>query len=47
MNLSVHQDVREALPLPLSRRSIKTGKKISFATLKADKFYERAAPIPL
>jgi hypothetical protein len=43
MNPSVHLDVREALTKEVERRSIKTGKKISFATLKADKFYERAS----
>jgi hypothetical protein len=41
MNPSVHPDVREALTREVERRSIKTGKKISFATLKADKFYDR------
>jgi hypothetical protein len=43
MNPSVHPDVREALTKEVERRSIKTGKKISFATLKADKFYDRAS----
>ncbi|GMI31592.1 hypothetical protein TeGR_g15229 [Tetraparma gracilis] len=42
MNPSVHPDVREALTKEVEHRSIKTGKKISFATLKADKFYNRA-----
>jgi hypothetical protein len=42
MNPSVHPDVREALTKEVERRSTKTGKKISFATLKADKFYDRA-----
>ena len=42
MNPSVHPDVREALTKEVERRSIKTGKKISLATLKADKFYDRA-----
>ena len=41
MNPSVHPDVREALTREVERRSIKTGKKISFATLKADRFYDR------
>ena len=41
MNPSVHPDVREALTKEVERRSIKTGKKISLATLKADKFYDR------
>jgi hypothetical protein len=43
MNPSIHPDVREALTKEVERRSIKTGKKISFATLKADKSYERYA----
>jgi hypothetical protein len=42
MNPSVHPDVREALTKEVEHRSIKTGKKISLATLKADKFYDRA-----
>jgi hypothetical protein len=33
MNPSVHPDVREALTKEVERRSIKTGKKISLATL--------------
>jgi hypothetical protein len=41
MNPSVHPDVRGALTKEVERRSIKTGKKISLATLKADKFYNR------
>jgi hypothetical protein len=42
MNPSVHPDVREALTREVEHRSIKTGKKISLATLKAKKFYDRA-----
>jgi hypothetical protein len=42
MNPSVHPDVREALAKEVERRNIKTGKTISLATLKADKFYDRA-----
>ena len=42
MNPSVHPDVREALTKEVEHRSIKTGKKISLATLKANKFYDRA-----
>ena len=42
MNPSVHPDVREALTKEVRHRSNKTGQKISFATLKADKFYDRA-----
>ena len=42
MNPSVHPDVREALTREVEHRSIKTGKKISLATLKANKFYDRA-----
>jgi hypothetical protein len=41
MNPSVHPDVREALTREVEHRSIKTGKKISLATLKANKFYDR------
>jgi hypothetical protein len=41
MNPSVHPDVREALTKEVEHRSIKTGKKISLATLKADKSYNR------
>ena len=33
--------MREALTREVERRSIKTGKKISLATLKADEFYDR------
>jgi hypothetical protein len=43
MNPSVHPDVREALTKEVEHRSIKTGNKISFATLKADNFYDRAS----
>jgi hypothetical protein len=45
MNPSVHPDVREALTREVEHRSIKTGKKISLADLKADKFYNRASSI--
>ena len=41
MNPSVHLDVREALTREVEHRSIKTGKKISLATLKANKSYNR------
>ena len=41
MNLSVHPDVREALTKEVERRSIKTGKKISLDSLKADELYDR------
>jgi hypothetical protein len=41
MNPSVHPDVREALAKEVEHRSTKSGKKISLATLKADKFYDR------
>jgi hypothetical protein len=41
MNPNVHPDVREALTREVEHRSIKTGKKISLATLKANKFYDR------
>jgi hypothetical protein len=34
--------VREALAKEVEHRSIKTGKKISLATLTANKFYNRA-----
>jgi hypothetical protein len=40
MNPSVHPDVREALTKKVEHRSIKTGKKISLAMLKADNFYD-------
>jgi hypothetical protein len=40
MNPSVHPDVREALTREVEHRSIKTGKKISLATLKSNKFYD-------
>jgi hypothetical protein len=42
VNPSVHPDVREALTKEVRHRSNKTGQKISFATLKADKFYDCA-----
>jgi hypothetical protein len=42
MNPSVHPDEREALTKEVEHRSIKTGKKISFARLKANKIYDRA-----
>ena len=41
MNPSVQPDVREALTKEVEHRSIKTGKKISLATLKANKYYDR------
>jgi hypothetical protein len=41
MNPSVYPDVREALTREVEHRSITTGKKISFAKLKADKVYDR------
>jgi hypothetical protein len=43
MNPSVHPDVREALTREVEHRSIKTGKKISLATLKAERVYNRVA----